>query len=70
MCNYLLQLVLMYEYDVGYWLLYPSKSNIIKTIVPNFGWLKLPTKKTVFGEVPYFFKGRLGLLGIFTPKRN
>ena len=28
----------------------PWKSKTIKMIVPNFEWLKFPTKKLVFGE--------------------
>ena len=35
----------------------------IKIIVPNLRWLKFPTKKIVFGEVPYSFDGQLGLPG-------
>ena len=44
-------------------ILQPWKYKTIKIIVPSLGWLKFPTKTIVFGEVPYSFNDRLGLLG-------
>ena len=38
-----------FSFQLGLW-----KSKTIKRMVPNLGWFKFPTTKTVFGENLFF----------------